>query len=388
VMLAFLTGCVTIRLRGIGIDKFLVLAQKSGLVMEEAHRRSYMELTLRVPQRQERLVFALCAREDFPEAAVLSRHGLPQVFRVLMHEAIGVFMFALALATLYWAYGKIWSVHVEAGDPILEGRILSCLEDWGIRSGGDLGTLEPRSLEYRLVAAFPELKFTGITAQGTRILVEAVPLDDTPKGPEEDESCDLKAKFPALVEKVSVYRGTAAVAPGDTVEKGQILIRGVTDATEGLAEPQPVHAWGEVTALVWLTGVASEAELTPQVVDSPARTLYAFHAAGLRIPLYWREPEGAWVIRTQTVIPGPWKTCPFSLETVRVYEARHSLVEGEALYGLLAQKAARKAVLQAGQGGQYLSLTESSWLDGEGYLTVQVVLEVRMDIAEETAPTR
>ena len=119
----------------------------------------------------------------------------------------------------------------------------------------------------------------GIRIHGVHLIAEIVEGEPPPQMADKSVPADLVADRDAVIEEIRVYAGEALVKEGDTVRKGQVLIRGL----EGAANQ---HARGEVTGRIWLEGKATASlreevrEYTGRIGES--RTLIL---GGWRVPV-------------------------------------------------------------------------------------------------------
>ena len=80
-------------------------------------------------------------------------------------------------------------------------------------------------LEDGILADNPHLSFASCKKRGNRLMIELV-LSEDKRGTLDDNVYSLTSDVDGIIESVKVYRGTALLAVGDTVKKGDIIVDG------------------------------------------------------------------------------------------------------------------------------------------------------------------
>ena len=91
----------------------------------------------------------------------------------------------------------------------------------------------------------------GIELKGTNAIVKLVKADEKPEIIDENEYCNIVSDKAGIITKINAQAGTINVKVGDTINKGEILIKGWMEGKyTGI---RYVHAKGEIEAKVWHT---------------------------------------------------------------------------------------------------------------------------------------
>lgn len=88
----------------------------------------------------------------------------------------------------------------------------------------------------------------GIDIEGTNIKVKITKAKEQPEIINNTEYCDIVAKKAGIISKVTAQNGTAVVNVGDSVNAGDVLIKGVMEGK--YTEPRKVHSLGNIEAEV------------------------------------------------------------------------------------------------------------------------------------------
>lgn len=86
----------------------------------------------------------------------------------------------------------------------------------------------------------------GIDIEGTNVKVKIVKAKEEPEIINNNEYCDIVAKKSGTITKIIAQNGTAVVNEGDTVNVGDILIKGIMEGK--YTEPRRVHSLGIIEA--------------------------------------------------------------------------------------------------------------------------------------------
>jgi len=284
------------------------------------------------------------------------------------------------LGALMLLAGRAWLVEVRltGADP---ENLEHAMRSLGVRVGMDLSGLDAYTLSQQLLSEAGDLSYVGVSRQGVRLLIEAIGEDQPPALYNPDAARDLRATRDGVVESVTVLAGLAVVKPGDTVVKGQTLIRGEEKVTDELT--RGVCALGSVVARVWVTGeAASPLTREEQTPTGRARTESALTGPGFRFPLTKAEPfqlEKA----EETFLPIGGLFVPLGVERVRHQEMeRKTMPLDEAA---VKREISEKALAEALQKLPPSSTAIDKWVDYSmiegGRIRARTIVELRMNIA-------
>jgi len=336
----FCRGYLVISLRGRGVERLLNLAIARGIGFWDLKRQasgaqlsinlsSFKALRPLVRQTRCRLHIVRKAGLPFWKLRLRRRWGL----------VAGVLIFG---AALYFSTAVVWQVRIIGTEHIDEAEVLELAGQLGLRPGVWKRSLDLAGLEEALARRHPDITWASIRLRGTLALIEIVeqlPEPEIERGP-----ADLVAAKDGLITRVLVLDGEAVVAPGDTVVKGDLLIRGalvVPDHSPGeeqQPEAIPVRARGEVEARVWYEAVAPINRVVPQHIDTGASTksyLLSWPGKSLRL---FGPAESPFDKSRQEVVKWRWRwrnlSLPVELVTVVYHEVHITekvISESEAL---------------------------------------------------------
>ncbi len=262
---------------GLNIERFVRQAGEKGIAMSGMRPTGSRRLTAFIPEDSLPALQEIALQGGW-KLTVGSRQGSGRAADWLHRRWLLAAAAAVAGIALLAASRVMWRVEVkDAGQYAADIR--SALAEMGVeapmlRSRVDIGRIRD-ALEWR----YPRIAWFECGWRGTTLAVRPVEgvLPRTEANP--DGPCDVVASRDGIVHTIVTRAGTPAVAAGDLVRKGEVLIRGEERTANG--EVRPVAARGSVIARVW----------TGSVIAMPVTET---------ITTYTGREERAWTIRT------PW----------------------------------------------------------------------------------
>lgn len=289
----WLRGYVIIRIEGRAPEKFVNMAA--------AYRIEMADVTMLGPG----LMLARTSIDGYKRlgpvlrasgcrAAVEERMGAPFVVARLLRRRFLVLGAVLFLAVLYGASSVLWTIHVVGAEPPEHEQILRILQTMGVRRWAFRRGVNCDAIRREITRSVHKLAWVGVDLRGTTLTVRAAPkvAPDVPEGP-----IDIVASADAVITRLILLAGDAAVREGDTVLQGQVIVGGRPGAGAGSgtglgpgaragAGSGPVHARALVQGRVWRVGQAR----IPLVVEQRVRTgrtatRYVLRLAGAELSL-------------------------------------------------------------------------------------------------------
>lgn len=250
-------GYLVISLKGRGVARLLNLTTQNDIHFWDLRYRENV-VTVKIRPRDFKKLRPLL-RKTSCSVRILQKKGTPFVIlqgwrrKGLM---IGIVLFCLIIYTLSLF---VWRINIEGNEDVTCEEIIAVLEKYGVREGALKSALDLKEIERNLLLEIEELKWAGVSLEGAYMNIQIV---ERLMEPLADESMDLFAAKDGLVMDILVLAGQAAVEPGDTVKKGDLLISGKMSLApygeEDAEDPEgsegstvEVKARGMVEALVW-----------------------------------------------------------------------------------------------------------------------------------------
>ena len=161
---------------------------------------------------------------------------------------VGFFLaaFLLILSSMF-----VWDITVTGADRIPEKRILTALEQRGLRLGTFIPTFDTDIAEQTLILDVDGLSFVSVKCKGTVVQVEVREREKETEILDTESPSNLIAAVDGQIEALRVTGGVTTVKLGETVKKGELLVSGIIDSAA--LGYRLVRARGEVLARTTLT---------------------------------------------------------------------------------------------------------------------------------------
>jgi similar to stage IV sporulation protein len=180
---------------------------------------------------------------------ILAKKGIPFImhrYRKRKTFMIGVLLF---FALLWYMTSFIWVIEIVGNKDIVKEEILKYLEQCGFKVGSFKIGLDTDSIENEMMLRMDRLSWIGIEIKGTKAFIEIKERILPPKILEKHIPCNIIAAKDGVIKSMVVKSGYPVVKEGDTVEKGQLLVSGVTDSkVEGI---RYTHSIASIRARTW-----------------------------------------------------------------------------------------------------------------------------------------
>ena len=233
-------------LSGLNLERFLNLMKQQEIPLLSVRRQANRTLACECYSADLSAVSAIASERGWKMEAV-SPLGL-SAFAQKMKKRPGIPVgIALMLVCMLVCSQFVWRVEVQ-GAGAYQADMVSFLQESGYTRGVPKARVDVKALESALISRYPQIAWFHAYVTNMTLVVEVshgVPMPETAEG----ETGDLVADRNGIIHSIRVYAGTPAVKPGQVVQKGDVLIRGVE---RGRDEQQTaVRADGVVLARCW-----------------------------------------------------------------------------------------------------------------------------------------
>lgn len=375
-----------LRVEGAYPERLLARALEGGAHLARVRRGGPRTLILETDEAGAEIVLALCRKYGLNHR-VLQRGGASALMDRLRSRWTLALGMALCALMCFGFLSRIWIIDIAFTGPCAalgnEAELRRCIEAEDLHPGMAASGVEADLLERRLLASCGDYSYIGVRVQGIRLLVEASPEVPAPMLYRIDRARDLVAARDGVVESVTVHAGEACVKAGDTVRRGQTLIRGEEDVSK--EETGAVAALGEVVARCWYEGSA-EGPLSERMLRPTGRSQVGCSLKLMSLSLPLAQCEGYEVEQADVqILPVVGLFVPLEIvrTTHREMEEARADVDCDALQARLTALARAQARARIAAEDMNCEII-SSWEDvsrERGALRVRAVYEVHTDIA-------
>lgn len=236
----WLLGYVEFEIRGGFSERFFNLCVHSGLGIWNFQRKTIKGKRVFSARVRARVYKRLRkpAKATGVRLKIIKKAGLP----LLMHryrKRSGILIGALLfLGILFIMSQFVWSIQVIGAVDLPESEIIIALNRVGVREGMLKSQLDVREAEHRMMLEVEQLSWIALNLRGTELHVEirerVMPPDMVPQ----DLPCNIYASATAVIKKLEVLEGWAAVKVGDSVAKGDLLVSGINQPPAPPVDPK------------------------------------------------------------------------------------------------------------------------------------------------------
>lgn len=229
---------------GFSMERFLNLAAHRDIYIWNIERKD-QKICMNVSIKGYKML-KLCARKTGCKIKIKRKAGLPFItyrYRKRKMLPIGIILFIILIYTMT---SFVWLVEVAGNQKVTSQEIVERLAENGYAIGGLKYKMNLRSAEKILMGYFPDILWTGIYFEGTKLMVEVTEIVPEPPMVDHSRPANIVAKSNALILDIVTRKGTPLVKQGDTVRKGDVLVKGAIPIGE--EEIRYVHACADIIA--------------------------------------------------------------------------------------------------------------------------------------------
>ncbi|NPV80408.1 MAG: sporulation protein YqfD [Firmicutes bacterium] len=251
----YLKGYVIIKIKGRAQEKCINLACSRGIDLWDIEKIGDRFIVAKIDARDLADMDPILERVGC-EAEIIKEAGLPFVLgRLWSRKAfvMGAVIFGIALNVLS---SFVWFIEVKGEKEVPEQRILQVVAKEGVIPGKLKRTIDLRRIEKSILAQVREVAWAGAHLSGTKLVIE---IAEKKLVPHDNMLTHVVARRDGLIETMITLAGIPVVRPGDTVKRGDVLIKGcamrrlATGHKDG-EDIQIVDGHGIVRARVWYEG--------------------------------------------------------------------------------------------------------------------------------------
>lgn len=214
----------TFEIRGLNLDRLINTLGKRGITLLNVKKYGNKRLIITVNSAENEKIFAIGKELCYNIKKVRDGGRLyPALF--LLRNAGLLIGAAIFLISIFIINDLIFSFSFTGSGALYGREITEYLNGKGVAVFSRFSGLDLKTLGESILADNPHLSFVDIRRSGNRLEINAAAATDNVKRLEGDAK-ELTADAAGTVETVKVYRGTAEVQAGQTVEPGDVLVAG------------------------------------------------------------------------------------------------------------------------------------------------------------------
>lgn len=241
------------------------------------------------------------ARKSQTKIKIIKKFGMPFMIHKNRHRygiPVGVVSSVILLSILS---GYVWNIDVSGNKALSKDAIHNSLNEYGVYVGMKKSNLDPPNIREGIMAKYDGISWMSINPTGTTLYVNISERTVPPDVQNNSEPCHIVAKCDGIIKSIKVTEGRAMVKEGDAVVKGDLLVSGIVEYSNGAIVMK--QAKGEVIAQTYNVYSAEIPFLQENLVETGRiKTRNVLNIFNISIPLYIGELNENWV---KTVVNKP-----------------------------------------------------------------------------------
>lgn len=237
-------GTISMEISSLMPEKFINLLWRNGIVAKNIKKVNITTVMLEINLSDYGEISKLAKRAD-AKIVIVGRNGLSFFLMKLKNRSalsIGVILFA---GLIYYLSTFIWNIEITTEHYISPYELRNQIKALGITPGLRKKNIDVYDIENKITRNNDEIMWIKVRIEGIKLKVDVIERQSPPIIISKKAPGDLIANKEGIVARVFTTEGTAVVKMGDTIQKGDILVKG-EQGKEGSV--YPVHAQGEVIA--------------------------------------------------------------------------------------------------------------------------------------------
>lgn len=226
----FLSGTVTVSLKGKHIEKFINQCIKENVYIWNIKYNNIDNISYFTTSHIYYMQLRNIAKKTNCTIRVINKKGIPFFLhknREKMGIIIGVIPFFIML---YFLSMFVWNIEITGINTINSYDILDKLEEYGIYQGALMKNIDTQSVKRQSFSTISELSWIAVNKEGSNIVIELTERDIEPELIDKTIVTNLKAACDGQIVSMNIRKGNKEVAIGDAVIKGQLLVSGIIDS--------------------------------------------------------------------------------------------------------------------------------------------------------------
>lgn len=245
-LLLYRKGMLRISVTGESYDRFLNLCANHEIALWnlEYHGNTYeMDISVQGFRMLRPLV-----KKSRTRVRIIRRQGLPFFLYRCRKKKMLFAGLLCGILLLYFMSCFLWRIDIEGNQQITRGQICRYLETVHIENGTRISVIDCKELAAMLRKQFDAFTWVSVKQEGTRLLIQVKESTDPEANVENNEKKETEGTNPAnlptdliadkngVITSMITRKGVPMVSVGDTVKKGDLLVKGELEILDDSGE--------------------------------------------------------------------------------------------------------------------------------------------------------
>ena len=252
-----------IRVEGLNLCRAVCELENLGFELSDIRFLDKKRITFCVKSKECAKVVAYLKKKWY-NTEIIGEVGLSKIFKAFKRRAIAFSLIAVAILAAVILSGTCLEIEINAPED-LTSDIVAALEEIGVKKGCNMRSVDLDETENALCVSLPDVKYAFAEKKGSKLFITVETLSTAPQPDDLTVPRDIVASCDGVVTRILVLNGTPLVSVGDTVKKGQVLIRGQNTFADGTEETATAmgEVWAETTCSHSVRFMPTTIESTP-----------------------------------------------------------------------------------------------------------------------------
>ncbi len=224
----FLNGYLTVAFFGEYPERILNLCAKNGITLWGSHyikQKILCKISVRDFKRLPQII-----KKSGMRVHIYKKTGFPFIaarYKKRCGFRVGIILFFVFLKLMS---GFVWVIDVKGNKNISANEIIAACNQLGIYEGVSKGKIDSKNQAQQLLLNMEGLSWASLNIEGCKLTVNVSEVKNTGDG---DAPSNLKATKDAIIRHIDITSGNCVVGVGDTVKRGDLLVSGIIEASDG-----------------------------------------------------------------------------------------------------------------------------------------------------------
>ena len=222
-----LSGSVVVQLTSADIGSALNKLTKANIPVSALRHINDLTVELEIIRRDYRRLCTLLEGSG-TRVKLIKRKGLYWKYKSLLRRPVLTVGIALYVLFVLAVPSRVFFVQVEGNSAVSDRQILEAAESCGIVFGANRRQVRSERIKNALLEKIPQLQWVGVNTRGC-VAVISVRERQESETKKETVKGSIVASQDAIIQQITVLRGTQLCRVGQAVKAGQMLVSGYKD---------------------------------------------------------------------------------------------------------------------------------------------------------------